>query len=278
MIMKKTRHLSCQNGLLEGVYINAGKNTALVIIANGHNGFYNYGMFPHIQEKLFEKGISSFSFNYSHGGVEGDNDLFTRLDLYEKNCMRLEKEDILFVLKNAHGGQFGEHNAVFILTHSLGGVPTVFAARESSGTAWAADGIILVSAVSKLNFWPETTISQWKETGVYPIRNNRTQQELPQGPEFLSEILAADGEWNVEQAVRSLTIPICVLHAADDEAVPLIHGTSLYDWCGKNNPANHFESIAGAGHTFNTRHPFAGPTPELEELIGAANKWIKDNC
>ncbi len=262
------------NGLLEGRYCDAGATTPLVVIANGHNGFYNYGMFPCIQERLWENGISSFSFNYTHGGIEGDNDVFTRLDLYEQNCMRLEKEDIVFVLEQARGGQLGKHHRVFVFTHSLGGVPTVFAAKESAGRA---DGILLVSAVSKLDFWPQTLIDQWKETGVYYMRNNRTKQELPQGPEFLSEILAASGAWNMETAVKSLMLPVCVLHAANDEAVPLVHGEHLYDWCRNNHPANYFATIPGAGHTFNTRHPFEGPTPELEQLVAAAVKWIKQN-
>lgn len=266
-----------KNGLLEGLYQNAGAGTPLVIIANGHNGFYRYGMFPYIQEQLFNNGISSFSFNYSHGGIEGGNDVFTRLDLYEKNCIRLEKEDIISVLKNVRAGELGLHGPVFIFTHSLGGAPTVFAAKETAGTECAADGILLVSAVSQLNFWPQTIIEQWKQTGVYMMRNNRTKQDLPQGPEFLAEILAANGDWNVEQAVKGLMLPVCVLHAANDEAVPILHGENLFRWCRNNNPASYFESIPGAGHTFNTRHPFAGPTPELEQLITAAVKWIKQN-
>lgn len=270
--------LNHENGSVDGIYINAGENSPLVIIANGHNGFYSYGMFPHIQYRLFEQGISSFNFNYSHGGIEGANDVFTRLDLYEKNCMRLEKDDILCVLQRVHAGPSESHSHVFILTHSLGGVPSVFAAKEAAGTGYNPDGIILISSVSKLNFWPEATIHKWKETGVHHLRNNRTLQDLPQGPEFLSEILAADGAWNMEAAVRELTIPVCVLHAAYDEAVPLTHGNNLYEWCKNNNPHNYFESIPGAGHTFNTRHPFTGPTPELETLIAASVRWIKDNC
>lgn len=264
-----------ENGSVEGMYIDAGENSPLVIIANGHNGFYSYGMFPYIQGQLYRNGISSFSFNYSHGGIEGDNDVFTRLDLYEKNCMRLEKEDILCVLQDVHVGASEGHSKVFVLAHSLGGVPAVFAAKEATGTVLAPDGIILVSSVSKLDFWPETMISKWKETGTYPILNNRTKQELPQGPEFLSEILAANVEWNMQNAVRNLKLPVCIIHGENDEAVPLSHGESLYEWCKESNPANEFIPVANATHTFNTKHPFSEATPELEAMISAAVKWVK---
>lgn len=262
------------NGSVEGIYINAGENSPLVIIANGHNGFYSYGMFPYIQVQLYKNGISSFSFNYSHGGIEGDNDVFTRLDLYEKNCMRLEKEDMLCVLRDVHLGASETHSKVFILTHSLGGVPTVFAANAAMGTDSAPDGIILLSSVSRLDFWPDATIGKWKETGTYKILNNRTRQELPQGPEFLSEVLAAGSAWNMENAVRSLTLPVCIIHGENDEAVPVSHGQSLYSWCKHNNPANEFVPVPNATHTFNTQHPFSGATPELETMIDAVVKWI----
>src|SRR6476619_7660133 len=84
-------------GIVEGIYLNAGKNSNLVIIVNGHNGFYNYGMFPYIQEKLFSGGISSYSFNFSHGGVKGDSDYFEDLQGYEQNCMRLETADVVSI-------------------------------------------------------------------------------------------------------------------------------------------------------------------------------------
>jgi uncharacterized protein len=265
-----------KNGRIEGMYLNAGTHTPLVIIANGHNGFYNYGMFPYLQQKLAENEISSFSFNYSHGGIEGENDVFTRLDLYEKNCMRLEKEDILFVLKNFTETKTGLHTGTLLLTHSLGGIPTAFAAKEAVEIGISIAGVLFVSAVSKLDFWSEAVIKQWRETGVYYIRNNRTQQELPQGREFLSEVLAAGSTWNVTTALHALKMPIYVIHGGEDEAVPAINGIKIFNCCGRNNTASEIKIIEGATHTFNTRHPFTATTPELEALSEQCIKWIKN--
>ena len=118
------------NGMVEGIYLNAGTTSPLVIIINGHNGFYNYGMFPYIQQKLFENGISSYNFNFSHGGVKGDADFFEDLEKYERNCMRLETEDVLSVLHNLHK-EFKHHTNVFLLAHSLGGVPAIFGTQKA---------------------------------------------------------------------------------------------------------------------------------------------------
>src|SRR5664279_4318783 len=141
-----------ENGSVDGMYLNAGTNTPLVIIINGHNGFYNYGLFPYLQQTLAGCGISSYSFNFSHGGIKGDADYFEEIDKYEKNCMRLEVEDVMCVLHNLGSGKFDKHGKVFLLAHSLGGVPAIFAAVKARDESIVINGIILVSTVKQLNF------------------------------------------------------------------------------------------------------------------------------
>jgi hypothetical protein len=99
MIKKEKITFEHKDGKVEGIYINAGSASPLVIIINGHNGFYNYGMFPYIQQKLFQNKISSYSFNFSHGVVIGDADFFEGLEKYEQNCMRLETEDVFCIMQ-----------------------------------------------------------------------------------------------------------------------------------------------------------------------------------
>ena len=188
--------------------MNAGTNSPLVIIINGHNGFYNYGMFPYLQETLSRHGISSYSFNFSHGGIKGDADYFEDLINYEKNCMRLEVEDVMCVLHNLHPGKFEKHNKLFLLAHSLGGVPLIFSAKKAQDENIVINGIILVSTVKQLNFWPREMVDEWKQNKVYYKKNNRTKQMLPQGEEFLNEVLQSDSKWNVENEIKKLQQPI----------------------------------------------------------------------
>src|ERR1700733_12372663 len=128
---KKNVSLLHENGVVDGIYLNAGISSPLVIIINGHNGFYNYGLFPYLQDSLYANKISSFSFNFSHGGIKGDGDYFENLAGYEKNCMRLEVEDVMCVLHNVHSGKFEKHDGLFLLAHSLGGVPLTFSAKKA---------------------------------------------------------------------------------------------------------------------------------------------------
>ena len=72
-------------------------------------------MFPYLQETLAINKISSYSFNFSHGGIKGDADYFEDLVGYEKNCMRLEVEDVMCVLHNLHSGKFEKHDRPFFI-------------------------------------------------------------------------------------------------------------------------------------------------------------------
>lgn len=272
--MKKEKiTLHHDNGTVEGIYINAGSASQLVIIINGHNGFYNYGMFPYIQQKLFENKISSYSFNFSHGGVIGAADTFEDLEKYERNCMRLEVEDLLCVLHNLK--EFKDHSKIFLFTHSLGGVPTIFGAKKISEEKIKIDGIILVSTVKTLHFWPPKMLTEWAMTGVYYKKNNRTKQELPLGFEFLQEIINCEEDWNVKKAIQTLNIPILIIHGANDEAIPVNHAASLFSWIKNLSKNASLKIIPNATHTFNTKHPFEKSSDELEELIITTVKWIK---
>lgn len=265
------------NGTINGIYVNAGDQSQLVVIANGHNGFYNYGMFPYIQQALHQSGISSIAFNYTHSGIIDDSDVFEDLEKYRKNCRRLEKEDLLAVLKHTTALSFQHHSSVFVLAHSMGGIATVFAAKEAEENRIPLNGLILLNALSTLNVRSQEVLEAWKTNKVWLIHNNRTHQDLPQGEEYLEETLASagSGKWNPEPIVRSLKLPILVAHAPADESVPIWHGEALFEWSKANNPTTTFFSIPNASHTLNTKHPFEGTNPQLELFLEEVVRWVK---
>lgn len=275
--MEEQKHVfESKNGPLDARYSNAGAGTPLVIIANGHNGFFNYGMFPFIRKYLLEQGISSIGFNYSHSGIVGESDVFEDLERYRKNCRRLEKEDLVTVLRIA-SEQFPQHPKIFILAHSMGGIATVFAAKEAAEKNIPLHGAILLNCLSTLNVRSEAVLENWKTNGVWLLRNNRTLQDLPQGEEYLQETLASagNGPWNPESIVRSLRIPLLILHGDEDESVPVWHSEHLHAWSKDHHPDTRFELIPGATHTLNTKHPFEGATPQLLDALQRISNWLK---
>ncbi|MEO8110594.1 MAG: alpha/beta fold hydrolase [Ginsengibacter sp.] len=274
-MQKAKLSFSHKNGIVEGIYVSAENNAPLSIIVNGHNGFYNYGMFPHIQQSLADNNIASYSFNFSHGGVKGDGDYFEDLEKYEKNSMRLEVEDTMYVLANLDSEHFRKHSKIFLLAHSLGGVPAIFAAAKAQAQNINITGIILVSTVKQLDFWPKEMMDEWKRDKIFYKRNNRTKQMLPQGEEFLNEILRSDTQWNVESEIKKLLQPLLILHGENDEAIPLEHSLTKYEWAKMNNNSTSLKIIPGATHTFNTKHPFEATSPQLEQMITEAVDFIK---
>ncbi len=266
---------SHDEGTLEGIYKNAGEGSPIVVIVNGHNGFYNYGMFPHIQSILLKNGISCFSFNFSHGGVISGQDTFEELDKYEKNCMRLEVKDTITVLQNVTNFSSNAHPSILILAHSLGGVPAVFSTTQATRENISISGLILLSCVQQLNFWPSEMMNKWEKDKVYYQLNNRTKQLLPHGEEFLSEILSSEESWNVKKEIRKIKCPVLIIHGGQDESVPVEHAHALFEALQKNNTAAYIKIIQSATHTYNTRHPFEGSSVQLDEMLREVMNFIK---
>lgn len=276
MIMKKKISINLEHGNIDGIYMEAQiESPPLVIITNGHNGFYNYGMFPYLQEKLFEKGISSYSYNFSFGGVQGDSDYFKELDKYEKNCMRLEVLDLCGIVNNLSnsGIKYTPLTKLYLLAHSLGGIPTMFATEKLQDRI-NIDGLILISTIKTLDVWPLAMIEEWKKNKIYYLKNSRTKQDLPQGYEFLTEILKSETDWNVESVIKKIKSKFLIVHGEKDEAVPVEHSQTLFEWVNKTGLKSELYIIPNATHTYNTKHPFEESSDELNNMIEIVTRWI----
>ena len=151
----------------------------------------------------------------------------------------------------------------------------IFSAKKAQDENIVINGIVLVSTVKQLNFWPQEMVDEWKQNKVYYKKNNRTKQMLPQGEEFLNEVLQSDSKWNVENEIKKLKQPILILHGENDEAIPEEHGRSLFEWVRPANKKSFLKIIPGATHTYNTKHPFEGTTQQLEEMIDSVVMFIQ---
>lgn len=267
------KQFNLPHGRIEGAWVGKADSPELVIITNGHNGFYSYGMFPWIQGQLAEKGIASFSYNYSHGGTRGNEDVFTDLEAYAQNCVRLQTADLVGVTK-ALREQYPDKR-IWLLAHSMGSIPSVFGATELMNTGISIAGMILLAPVSRLDFWPGELIGEWKKTGTITMFNRRTGQDLPHGPELLQEILEADGKWNMKSALADLDLPLVVIHGEVDEAVHSDHGRNVIAWSGADRLSSRLSLIPATGHTFGTKHPFEGPTEATWQMIREVIKSIQ---
>lgn len=154
-------------------------------------------------------------------------------------------------------------------------MPAIFTASKAQDQHIKVSGIILVSTVKQLDFWPEEMLEEWKRDNVYYKKNNRTKQMLPQGEEFLNEVLQSDLKWNVEAELKKLKQPILIIHGENDEAVLVEHGHCKYEWIKESNKNTSLKIIPGATHTFNTKHPFEETSSQLEQMLHEVIWFVK---
>ena len=76
---------------------------------------------------------------------------------------------------------------------------------------------------------------------------------------------------------KKLKIPILIVHGDNDEAIPVEDGRKLFEWIKNNNRNSSLEIIPGASHTFNTKHPFEGASPQLEKMLHMVVPFIQNN-
>lgn len=267
--------LNAPNGPLRGK-IMVIEDTPMVVLLHGHNGFYHFAFFPTLQMYLAENGFSSISFNYSHNGISGDGDYFDELDKYAQNCRRLEIEDSLFLLQNISQLANYQPRHTLILGHSMGGFNAGFVGRRALEAGMDISGIVFLNALQRLDIRTAEVMEEWQKNGVYYRMNGRTNQDLPQGPNFLAETLAAQTTWNLNSVLEALKIPVLVVHAKDDESVPFSHGETIFNLVKENNTKNRFLAIENATHTLNTSHTGNRDSEELQVFLEAFIKWILD--
>lgn len=267
--------LESPNGLLLGKKMEI-PGAPLVLLLHGHNGFYHFAFFPVLQETLGQNGISSVAFNYSHNGISGDGDYFDELDKYEANCRQLEVEDSLFIVENIPKIVHSKPKHLFLFGHSMGGFTAGFVAAELLNAGVQIAGLIFLNALQRLNVRSAETMEEWIRNGIYYRKNGRTNQELPQGKNFLLETLDAEGKWDLNRRLTEMDIPVLVVHGDADESVPFSHGEVLFETVSGNNEHNSFFKITGGTHTLNTRHTGNRDSKELQEFLSGLISWIKE--
>jgi hypothetical protein len=156
----------------------------------------------------------------------------------------------------------------------MGGFSVGFAASRYKANSHEKLLLGFLCPLKTLDIRTPEVMEEWKKKGVYYRLNTRTNQELPQGEEFLLETLQSADQWNFEKAICNYPDPVFVAHAVDDESVPFAHGRSIFSWLYKNNIQNAFLPIPGSNHTLNTVHPMKRDSAELQFFIENFSNWL----
>ena len=249
----------------------AGRKVArpAVVVVHGFKGFKDWGMFPHLAERLALAGFSAVSFNLSGSGVD-DAGEFTLPDRFGHNTFSAELQDLNRVLDALLMGELGTAppTSVGLVGHSRGGgVAVLQAARDRRVRA-----LVTWAAISRVERWSADQRTTWRAAGRTEIQNVRTGQVLPLYTDVLDDIEQRADQLDIEAAAARVEVPWLIVHGRQDESVRFAEAESLK--AANQRATTRLLPVEDGLHTFGATHPWKSATPQLETVFDATLHWL----
>jgi len=241
----------------------------VLLIAHGFKAFKDWGFFPYLARYFASKGMFVVTFNFSHNGCDESGREEADLAAFKENCFSYETQDLEHVhallecgaLPQAH---LADASKIHLLGHSRGGASIIECANLSG-----VKSLILLASISR---YPTLSIEEqreWREQGVRWVENLRTKTLLPLGLRLLEDIVS--GEHILEERLKSIEVPVCIIHGTEDLTVPAKAARELSSWA-KNSELH---LLKGGGHTFEMKHPCLESTTNFEELLRIGDAFLR---
>lgn len=262
------------NGLLD-LPEEPGKRPT-VVICHGFKGFIEWGFFPSLAALLAERGFVAIRVNLSGTGMRPGDDRVTDPEAFRANTYSRELSELLVAL-DATGVSIApgrvDRDRIGLFGHSRGGGDSLLAAASP---AWRdrLRALVTWAAISDIDRFSPDRKEEWRRTGELPVVNQRTGQQLAIGPGLLAEIDERPAHLDLLAAASARRAPWLIVHGAEDESVPVEEAHRLAAGAGGETE---LLVIPGASHTFGSRHPFAGPTPQLIQAMNATQRWFREH-
>jgi dienelactone hydrolase len=246
-----------------------------VVICHGFKGFMEWGFFPALATLLAERGYVAVRFNLSGTGMRPGDERVTDPDAFRDDTYSRELAELLAVLDALPRIAPGriDRGRIGLLGHSRGGGIALLAAASP---AWRdrIGALVTWAAIADVDRFTPAQKEAWRAAGELPTANARTGQPLALGLGLLADIEERRAELDLLAAAAARRAPWLIVHGGDDESVPVAEAHRLADRAA--TPAE-LLVVAGAGHTFGGRHPFAGPTPHLIQALNATQRWFRQH-
>jgi dienelactone hydrolase len=253
-----------------------------VVICHGFKGFMEWGFFPSLAALLAARGFVAVRFNLSGSGMRPGDELVTDLAAFRDNTYGRELADLQAVLAAA-GTSIApgrvDRGRIGLFGHSRGGADALLAAASP---AWRESlrALVTWAAISRLDRFTAAQKAEWRRQGELPTANARTGQALSLGLGLLVDIEGIEGvegkapELDLAAAAAARRAPWLIVHGAGDESVPAAEAHHLAGLVAAEVETE-LLIVPGASHTFGSRHPFAGPTPQLIQALNATQRWFR---
>lgn len=233
-----------------------GEKRPSVVIVHGFKGFKDWGFFPKLAERLARAGFSAWSFNLSGSGVS-EGDRFDQPERWYRQRPTADLADVATVVDRARQDGSGW---VALVGHSRGGGLAVLHAAGDERIG----ALVTWAAIDDFNRFSDDEVAKWRRDGRLDVRNQRTGEILTIGPDGLADYEAhKDGALNVLAAASRVRAPWLIVHGTRDPAVDVSAARRL---ASAGATRAELLLLDGADHTFGIRHPWAGSTPEYDEV------------
>jgi uncharacterized protein len=240
-----------------------------VLVLHGFKGFKDWGMFPPLAERLARAGLTAVSFNVSGSGVD-DAGEFTFPARFARATYTGDLGDIAAVVDAVATGSMGfpPPSSMGFLGHSRGGGLGVLAAAAEPRLA----ALVTWSAISDVHRYSPEDIAAWRARGQMDVVNSRTGQVLPILTDVLDDV-GCNGatSLDIQAAAGRLRAPWLIVHGERDPTVDAQEARVLLAASGGRAE---LVIVPGAGHTFDTVHPWQGPTPAFAVAADASLAWF----
>lgn len=245
-----------------------------VVICHGFKGFMEWGFFPHLATLLAERGFAAVRFNLSGAGMRPGDGLVTDPEAFRANTHSREVADLLAVLE-ATGETLApgriDRDRLGLFGHSRGGGNALLAASRSP---WRerVRALVTWAAVAGFDRYTPAQKEAWRRDGELPVVNARTGQRLALGLGLLEDLEANRTGLDLQEAAARRRAPWLIVHGEEDETVPAGEARLL---AGHAAGDRELLLVPAASHTFGSRHPFSGPTPQLIRALNATQSWFR---
>ncbi|HEY2293995.1 MAG TPA: prolyl oligopeptidase family serine peptidase [Thermoanaerobaculia bacterium] len=247
-----------------------------VVICHGFKGFMEWAFFPALAALLAERGYVAVRFNLSGTGMRPGDELVTDPDAFRANTYSRELAELLAVL-DATGEPIApgrvDRERIGLLGHSRGGGDALLAAASP---AWRnrLRALVTWAAIADVDRFTPAQKAEWRRSGELPVTNARTGQRLALGVGLLADVEERSLELDLRAAAAARRAPWLIVHGAEDETVPVAEARRLAE---QATGRAELLVVPGASHTFGSRHPFAGPTPQLIQALNATQRWLREH-
>ena len=225
-------------------------NKRLVIFVHGFMGFKDWGAWHLVHSYFVSHGFAFAKFNLTHnGGTSTQGIDFPDEEAFAQNTYSYEVADIAYF--RSHLATHIQADATFLIGHSRGGGDVILHAKQAQ-----TDKIALWASISDIGsrFPTGSELEAWKHSGIRTILNGRTRQHLPQHYSLYQDFIENEIPLTIELAMKSLPIPVLVVHGDKDNSVSIAEGEALAYWCQTT-----LHVIPGADHVFGASHPWEKP-------------------